>query len=34
MLLSSATANYRLPLAFISDRQHMKGGATPYQFAL
>jgi hypothetical protein len=43
MLLSSPTANYRLPqfspvssnmLAFISDRQHAKGGATPYQFAL
>jgi Ca2+-binding RTX toxin-like protein len=43
VLLSSPTANYRLPqfspvssntLAFISDRQHAKGGATPYQFAL
>jgi Tol biopolymer transport system component len=43
VLLSSPTANYRFPefspvssntLAFISDRQHAKGGATPYQFAL
>jgi dipeptidyl aminopeptidase/acylaminoacyl peptidase len=43
MLLSSPTANYRFPqfspvepntLAFISDRQHAKGGATKYQFAL
>jgi Tol biopolymer transport system component len=43
MLLSSPTANYRFPqfspvasntLAFISDRQHAKGGATPSQFAL
>jgi hypothetical protein len=43
MLLASPTANYRLPqfspvssntLAFISDRQHARGGATRYQFAL
>jgi Tol biopolymer transport system component len=43
MLLTSPTANYRYPqfspfepntLAFISDRQHAKGGATKYQFAL
>jgi hypothetical protein len=42
-LLSSPTANYRYPqfspsepntLAFISDREHAKGGATKYQFAL
>ena len=43
VLLSSPTADYRFPqfspvssntLAFISDRQHAKGGATPDQFAL
>ena len=43
MLLASPTANYRFPqfspvssntLAFISDRQHARGGATRYQFAL
>ena len=43
MLLTSPTANYRYPqfspfepntLAFISDREHAKGGATKYQFAL
>jgi hypothetical protein len=43
MLLTSPTANYRFPqfspfepntLAFISDRQQVKGGATRYQFAL
>jgi hypothetical protein len=43
MLLSSPKANYRFPqfspvssnmIAFISDFQHAKGGATQYQFAL
>jgi hemolysin type calcium-binding protein/WD40 repeat protein len=41
-LLASADADYRFPqysptgntLAFISDKQHLKGGATPFQYAL
>jgi len=39
--LFGGAANYRFPqyspdgtLAYISDRQHVKGGATPYQYAL
>jgi Ca2+-binding RTX toxin-like protein len=42
VLISSATANFRYPqfspvsntLAFISDLQHVPGGATRYQYAL
>ena len=41
-LLGGSGSDYRFPqfspvsgrLAFISDRQHVRGGATPYQFAL
>ena len=40
--VQTASANFRFPqwspvsnaLAFISDRQHVRGGATPYRFAL
>jgi Ca2+-binding RTX toxin-like protein len=41
-LFASPSANFRYPqfspqsneLTYISDKQHVKGGATPYQFAL
>jgi hypothetical protein len=42
MYLQTSSSNFRFPqwspvsdaLAFISDRQHARGGATPYQYAL